>query len=68
MQVDKKWSCGHIAFADIKWCKDALKGCKGPPAEHEVIECPDKCDDCLRIENMPEPLDMSEEHKVVLKK
>lgn len=58
IQVDRQWVCGHTGYFQIKWCVLALNGCKGPGAKHEVMYIADKCDDCIRRESLPPPLDM----------
>lgn len=54
-QVDKKWACGHIGYHRIRWCDRLFKGCKGTSSQHELVNDPEKCDDCHRRENLPKP-------------
>lgn len=57
-QVDKQWTCGHVGYYQIRWCDKALNGCKGTTATHDIIQIAEKCDDCIRKETLPPPLDM----------
>lgn len=57
-QVDKQWICGHIGYYQIRWCDKALNGCKGTSAAHDIIQVAEKCDDCIRKDTLPPPLDM----------
>lgn len=55
-QVDKQWVCGHVGYYKIKWCSRLFKGCKGTPAQHEIVKDREKCGDCKRRETLPNPL------------
>lgn len=55
IQVDKRWTCGHIGYFKIIWCKMIFKTCKGTSATHEVIDVAEVCDDCERRITLPEP-------------
>lgn len=55
-QVDKRWACGHIGYFRIDRCDELFKGCKGTRAQHDIVDEPSVCSDCLRRENLPKPL------------
>jgi hypothetical protein len=53
--MDKKWSCGHIGYYQIRVCDKLFKGCRGTKPEHEMVDDPEKCGDCQRRDAVPKP-------------